>query len=241
MHWKTTTILLCVYSITKGFRPPTPFLTWYLVSPYKSFTLDEVYFAIFSLWTYSYMLFLVPVFSLTDTLRYKPVIMLVGPCLSLTWILLERGEGIVQMRLMQIASGALTLLNYPYLYAIVNERNYRRVTSYDRSADLTRKLLLDLCPHFPLNCCIFDTESGVKTCTTICNPFELNLSDVGDGLVEVMNAVTDWVKYGELVSLSSLLTAIVLVLTSQTDYIWRGYICVTATRSTLITPGRCGF
>uniref|UniRef100_A0A0K0DKZ8 Secreted protein n=1 Tax=Angiostrongylus cantonensis TaxID=6313 RepID=A0A0K0DKZ8_ANGCA len=74
MHWVITTILLCVYGITKGVRSPTPFLTPYLISPYKNFTLDKVH--------------VVPVFSLTDILRYKPVVVLVGACLSLTWILL---------------------------------------------------------------------------------------------------------------------------------------------------------
>ncbi|KAE9413789.1 hypothetical protein Angca_010075, partial [Angiostrongylus cantonensis] len=144
MHWKTTTVLLCVYGITKEFRPATPFLTPYLVSPYKNFTLDEVYGMIFPFWTYSYMIFLVPVFFLTDILRYKPVIVLEGMCLSLTWILLVWGEGIVQMRLMQITFGfasAAEVAYYSYLYAIVNEKNYLRVTSYVRSAALTGKLL----------------------------------------------------------------------------------------------------
>ncbi|VDM58807.1 unnamed protein product [Angiostrongylus costaricensis] len=144
MHWKTTTVLLCVYGITKEFRPATPFLTPYLVSPYKNFTLDEVYGMIFPFWTYSYMIFLVPVFFLTDILRYKPVIVLEGTCLSLTWILLVWGKGIVEMRLMQIAFGfasAAEVAYYSYLYAIVNEKNYRRVTSFVRSAALTGKLL----------------------------------------------------------------------------------------------------
>ncbi|VDM55476.1 unnamed protein product [Angiostrongylus costaricensis] len=42
-----------------------------------------------------------PVFSLTD-IRYKPVVVLVDACLSLTWILFVWGEDIVQMRLMQL-------------------------------------------------------------------------------------------------------------------------------------------
>ncbi|KAJ1356479.1 Reduced folate carrier [Parelaphostrongylus tenuis] len=144
MHWKATTILLCVYGVTKEFRPATPFLTPYLISDYKNFTLNEVYGMIFPFWTYSYMVFLVPVFFLTDILRYKPVIVLEGACLALTWALLVWGEGITQMRLMQIVFGtasAAEVAYYSYLYAIVNEKNYRRVTSYVRSAALTGKLL----------------------------------------------------------------------------------------------------
>ncbi|VDM62373.1 unnamed protein product [Angiostrongylus costaricensis] len=41
----------------------------------------------------------------------------------------------------QSFASAAEVACYSYLYAIVNERSYRRVASYDRSADLTRKLL----------------------------------------------------------------------------------------------------
>uniref|UniRef100_A0A0K0D2Y4 Uncharacterized protein n=1 Tax=Angiostrongylus cantonensis TaxID=6313 RepID=A0A0K0D2Y4_ANGCA len=51
----------------------------------------------------------VPVLFLPNILRYKPVFVLEGACLSLTRILLVCGEGVVQMRLMQIAIGALML------------------------------------------------------------------------------------------------------------------------------------
>ncbi|VDM60470.1 unnamed protein product [Angiostrongylus costaricensis] len=47
----------------------------------------------------------VPVFSPTDILRYKPVVVLVDRCVSLTWILFMWGEDIVQMRLMQLTFG----------------------------------------------------------------------------------------------------------------------------------------
>ncbi|VDM64696.1 unnamed protein product [Angiostrongylus costaricensis] len=96
----------------------------------------------------------VPVFSLTDILRYKPVVVLEGACLSLTWIPLMWGEVIVQMRLMQIAFdfvSAAEVAYYSYLYAIVNERNYRRVTSYDRSADFTWTLLACSLAHVPIS------------------------------------------------------------------------------------------
>ncbi|KAK6760220.1 hypothetical protein RB195_021638 [Necator americanus] len=143
MHWKTTTILVCIYGVLKEFRPATPFLTPYLTSHYKNLTLDEVYGQIFPFWTYSYMIFLVPIFFLTDIFRYKPIIVLEGACLSLTWILLVWGEGVRQMQLMQICFGlasAAEIAYYSYLYAVVDEKKYRRVTSYIRSAALVGKL-----------------------------------------------------------------------------------------------------
>lgn len=130
MHWKATTLLVCIYGIIKEFRPGTPFLTPYLISSSKNFTLDEVYGQIFPFWTYSYMVFLVsgfeyqirfflsravpvpvllllqiPVFILTDILLYKPIIVLEGLCLVITWTLLVWGEGVRQMQLMQIFFG----------------------------------------------------------------------------------------------------------------------------------------
>ncbi|KHJ99544.1 reduced folate carrier [Oesophagostomum dentatum] len=144
MHWKATTALICVYGILKEFRPATPFLTPYLTSDYKNFTVEEVYGKVFPYWTYSYMIFLVPIFILTDILRYKPIIALEGACLSITWALLVWGQGIFQMQLMQIAFGlasAAEIAYYSYLYAIVDEKNYKRVTSYIRSAALVGKLL----------------------------------------------------------------------------------------------------
>ncbi|KHJ83955.1 hypothetical protein OESDEN_16337, partial [Oesophagostomum dentatum] len=61
--------------------------------------------------------FQVPIFILTDILRYKPIIALEG-----------------------LASAA-EIAYYSYLYAIVDEKNYKRVTSYIRSAALVGKLL----------------------------------------------------------------------------------------------------
>ncbi|KAK6033436.1 reduced folate carrier [Ostertagia ostertagi] len=148
MNWKSTTALFCIYGIVKEFRPATPFLTPFLISNYKNLTLDEVYGQIFPFWTYSYMFFLVPVFILTDLLRYKPIIVLEGACLSITWALLVWGEGVRQMQLMQIFFGensslasAAEVAYYSYMYAVVEEEHYRKVTSYIRSAALVGKLL----------------------------------------------------------------------------------------------------
>ncbi|KHJ99543.1 reduced folate carrier [Oesophagostomum dentatum] len=144
MHWKTTTALICLYGILKKFRPATPFLTPYLASDYKNLTLDEIYGEIFPYWTYSYMVFLLPVLVLTDILRYKPIIIIEGASLSLTWALLVWGEGVFQMQIMQVVFGlasASEIAYYSYMYAVVDEKKYKRVTSYIRSAALVGKLL----------------------------------------------------------------------------------------------------
>ncbi|CAG9536410.1 unnamed protein product [Cercopithifilaria johnstoni] len=142
MHWKVTTILICAYGIVKEFRPATPFLTPYLVSSFKNFTDVELYSEIYPFWTYSYLLFLVPIFFLTDILRYKPIIVLEALSLCGTWALLLWGKTVWHMQIMQIIFGlssAAEIAYYSYLYAVVNQKHYKLITSYIRAAALVGK------------------------------------------------------------------------------------------------------
>ncbi|VDM41303.1 unnamed protein product [Toxocara canis] len=142
MHWKTTTVLICLYGIVKEFRPATPFLTPYLVSPFKNFTDVELYSQIYPFWTYSYMVALMPIFFLTDILRYKAIIMLEASCLCGTWALLIWGTTLWQMQIMQVVFGvasAAEIAYYSYMFAVVDQRHYKRITSYIRAAALAGK------------------------------------------------------------------------------------------------------
>ncbi|CAJ0610310.1 unnamed protein product [Cylicocyclus nassatus] len=142
-HWKETTALICTYGVLKKIRPATPFLTPFLVSHYKNLTIDEVYGQIFPFWTYSFLIFLVPIFFLTDIFRYKPIIILEGACLTATWGLLVWGQGVVQMQIMQIVFGlasASEIAYFSYIYAVVDEKQYRKCSSYIRTALLIGKL-----------------------------------------------------------------------------------------------------
>lgn len=40
--WVVTCILLCLFGLLKELRPSEPFLTEYLVGPWKNLTIDEV-------------------------------------------------------------------------------------------------------------------------------------------------------------------------------------------------------
>lgn len=105
MSWRTTTAILCLYGAVKEFRPATPFLTPFLASPEKNITLDELYSQVYPYWTYSYMLALIPMFILTDILRYKPIVMIEAIGLVATWALLVFGKGVWQMQIMQVSFG----------------------------------------------------------------------------------------------------------------------------------------
>ncbi|VDK28379.1 unnamed protein product [Gongylonema pulchrum] len=139
MHWKATIVLICAFGIIKEFRPATPFLTPFLMSPPKNFTNVQVYSEIYPYWTYSYMVFLVPSFFLTDLLRYKPIVLVEAVSLCVTWILLIWGKTIWQMQIMQIAFGIASsceIAYESYMFLIVDQKYYALVASYTRAATL---------------------------------------------------------------------------------------------------------
>uniref|UniRef100_A0A914YRE9 Uncharacterized protein n=1 Tax=Panagrolaimus superbus TaxID=310955 RepID=A0A914YRE9_9BILA len=142
MHWKFTALLVCIYGVVKEFRPGTPFLTPFLESEFKNFTNEIIYSEIYPFWTYSYLLFLIPVFFLTDALRYKPVVILEALSLCATWALMIWGKSVRQMQLMQICFGLASsaeIAYYSYMYAVVDRKHYKKITSYTRAAKMVGK------------------------------------------------------------------------------------------------------
>ncbi|NXQ37516.1 S19A3 protein, partial [Alaudala cheleensis] len=94
---------------------------------------------IFPVWTYSYLALLCPVFLLTDYVRYKPVLLLQGLSLIVTWLLLLFAHGVVAMQLVEFFYGMVTATEvayYAYIYSVVSSQHYQRVTSYCRSVTL---------------------------------------------------------------------------------------------------------
>uniref|UniRef100_A0A915PP17 SHSP domain-containing protein n=1 Tax=Setaria digitata TaxID=48799 RepID=A0A915PP17_9BILA len=84
----------------------------------------------------------VPIFFLTDILRYKPVIILEAACLFGTWALLLWGQTVRHMQIMQILFGissAAEIAYYSYMYAVVKQKHYKLITSYIRAAALVGK------------------------------------------------------------------------------------------------------
>ncbi|MCP9265202.1 Protein CBR-FOLT-1 [Dirofilaria immitis] len=81
---------------------------------------------------------------LTDILRYKPIIILEALSLFGTWALLLWGTTVWHMQLMQIIFGissAAEIAYYSYMYAVVNQKYYKLITSYIRAAALVGKFL----------------------------------------------------------------------------------------------------
>ncbi|XP_067364841.1 solute carrier family 19 member 3b [Channa argus] len=137
--WKYPTTVLSLYGFLANCRVAEPFLTPYLIGPHKNISGDVVTNYLFPIWTYSYLAFLLPVFLLTDFLRYKPLIVLQGLFLVTNYILLCFAPGLPAMTLLQINYAVVTSTEvgyFSYIYSVIPVEKYQRATGYLRSAML---------------------------------------------------------------------------------------------------------
>ncbi|XP_016057863.1 PREDICTED: thiamine transporter 1 [Miniopterus natalensis] len=98
-----------------------------------------VFNEIYPVWTYSYLVLLFPVFLATDYLRYKPVVLLQGLSLIVTWFMLLYAQGLLAIQFLEFFYGIATateIAYYSYIYSVVDLSRYQKVTSYSRTATL---------------------------------------------------------------------------------------------------------
>ncbi|XP_061575147.1 thiamine transporter 2 [Cololabis saira] len=137
--WRYPTTLLCIYGFFSTVKPLEPFLIPFLTGPDKNLTTEQVNNQIFPVWTYSYLSVLVPVFLLTDWLRYKPVLVFQSVALLVTTALLKWTGSVPAMQIMQFFYGVVTaseVAYYSYIYSVIDLKRYRKATSYSRSVQL---------------------------------------------------------------------------------------------------------
>ncbi|KAG8002111.1 Thiamine transporter 2, partial [Nibea albiflora] len=99
----------------------------------------EVTNHIFPVWTYSYICVLVPVFLLTDWLRYKPVVVFQCVNMFITSALLLWVQSVPAMQVMQFFCGVVAaseVAYFSYIYSVIDLKRYRKATSHSRSAHL---------------------------------------------------------------------------------------------------------
>ncbi|KAM6131532.1 reduced folate transporter [Phoenicopterus ruber ruber] len=151
-RWKLQVFYLCFYGFMMQIRPGESFITPYLLGADKNFTQAEVTNVILPVLTYSYMAVLVPIFLLTDYLRYKPVLVLQSLSHISIWLLLVFGTSILAMQLMEFFYGitmAARIAYSSYIFSLVAPSRYQRMASYSRSAVLlgvfTSSVLGQLC------------------------------------------------------------------------------------------------
>ncbi|KAM9736261.1 thiamine transporter 2 isoform 1-T3 [Dama dama] len=137
--WIYPTVILCLFGFFSMMRPSEPFLMLYLSGPDKNLTSAELTNEIFPVWTYSYLALLLPVFILTDYVRYKPVIILQGISCIVCWLLLLFGQGVRTMQVLEFFYGMVTATEvayYAYIYSVVSPEHYQKVSGYCRSVTL---------------------------------------------------------------------------------------------------------
>ncbi|CAL8334989.1 unnamed protein product [Boreogadus saida] len=137
--WAYPTVLLCVYGFFSTVKPLEPFLIPYFTGPDKNLTTEQVNNEILPVWTYSYLCVLVPVFLLTDWLRYKPVVVFQSVNLLITTILLLWLRSVAAMQATQFFYGVVTATEVAYvsyIYSVIDPAHYRKATSYCRSVQL---------------------------------------------------------------------------------------------------------
>ncbi|XP_067404705.1 reduced folate transporter isoform X2 [Emydura macquarii macquarii] len=151
-RWKFLVFYLCFYGFMSQIRPGESFITPYLLGADKNFTRVEVTNEITPVLSYSYMAVLVPIFLLTDYLRYKPVLVLQSLSHISIWLLLIFGTSILAMQFMEFFYGitmAARVAYSSYIFSLVTPSHYQRMASYSRSAVLmgvfTSSVLGQLC------------------------------------------------------------------------------------------------
>lgn len=89
--------------------------------------------------SYSYLAVLVPIFLLTDYLRYTPVLLLQGLSYVSVWLLLLFGSTVLHMQFMEFffsITMAARIAYSSYIFALVPPARYQRVAGYSRAAVL---------------------------------------------------------------------------------------------------------
>ncbi|KAK7883344.1 hypothetical protein WMY93_029518 [Mugilogobius chulae] len=138
-NWAYPTAILCLYGFFGSSRVAEPFLTPYLIGPYKNISEEVVTNYLFPIWTYSYLSFLFPVFLLTDFLKHKPVIVVQGLFLVSNYVLLCFVPGLAAMVFLQVNYAVVTsteVAYFSYIYSVIPFENYQRATGYLRGAML---------------------------------------------------------------------------------------------------------
>ncbi|XP_028649133.1 solute carrier family 19 member 3b [Erpetoichthys calabaricus] len=179
-NWKSLTAVLCLFGFLINCRPLEPFLTAYLVGPYKNATQQQVINVLFPIWTYSYLALLFPVFMVTDLLRYKPVMVLQAVFAIITFVLLCFAQGMASLKAVQFCFAMVTATEvayFSYIYSMVPSKHYQQVTSFLRSANLLGfmsaailgQLLVSFAelPYFYLGTITIGAESAALLLSTV--------------------------------------------------------------------------
>ncbi|GLV41571.1 uncharacterized protein CBL_06800 [Carabus blaptoides fortunei] len=143
-YWFKISLLLSVFGFLKDFRPSEHFIYEFLVGPWRNITDKEVTQKVYPVATYSYLAQLIIVFLITDLLRYKPLIIVLGLSGIVIWSMLLWTTSLLNLQILEGFYGtymATEVAYYTYMYAKVPQEHYQQVTGHARAAILTGRFL----------------------------------------------------------------------------------------------------
>ncbi|KAG4080336.1 hypothetical protein HA402_010828 [Bradysia odoriphaga] len=132
LSWIKISLMLCFFGFLREIRPSEPFVTDYMIHPWRNITSEMVNRYVFPIGTYSYAAQLVIVFLITDFLKYKPLIILSGISGIIVWAILIWTKTLRELQITQIFYGtymATEVAYYTYIYAKVEKQHYLKASS----------------------------------------------------------------------------------------------------------------
>ncbi|XP_070493704.1 thiamine transporter 1-like [Chironomus tepperi] len=132
-------LILSLLGFLKEMRFIEPFLTDYYSTNFENVTIEIINQEIFPVGTYSHVIQLLIVFLITDYLKYKPLVILLGVSSAIVWGLMMIVDGKFGLQIIEVFYGtfcACEIAYYAYIYTKIDKENYQIVTSHTRSAVL---------------------------------------------------------------------------------------------------------
>ncbi|XP_017046971.1 thiamine transporter 1 [Drosophila ficusphila] len=143
-EWLKISCLLCVFGFIREIRPSEPYVTEFLLGPWRNITNEQLTQDVYPVGTYSHLVQLVFVFLITDFLRYKPLIITIGAAGVIIWSMLIWTTSLLSLQILEFFYGtymAAEVAYYTYIYAKVDKKYYPKVTSHTRAAMFAGKLV----------------------------------------------------------------------------------------------------
>ncbi|CEF60747.1 Reduced folate carrier family and Major facilitator superfamily domain, general substrate transporter-containing protein [Strongyloides ratti] len=131
-------IILCIYAFLKEIKVGEPFVFKYQTTV-LNFTGSVLSGQVYPLSAYSYLIFLVPIFLLTDIFLYKPtmIIEMIGQ-VTLRYLFIY-GLSLFEQQIAYIFYGiasASEIAFFAYIYAILDKEQYQKLTTWTRAATM---------------------------------------------------------------------------------------------------------
>ncbi|CCD66319.1 Folate-like transporter 2 [Caenorhabditis elegans] len=141
-QWKVM-VLICMYGAVKEFRPTEPYMYEYqhTVLNMSEQTLNS---QVYPIWTYSYLITLIPAFLLTDVFLYKPLLVFEAFSYFLCWVIFVFGKSVWSQQVLEVFYGwatATEIAYFAYIYVKVPKTEYKSATAFTRAALLVGRFL----------------------------------------------------------------------------------------------------